>query len=177
MKATGTPTAWAYGSKTPNLCLRIARRPLIILVIVMAVLIVRSAPIHAHPHDGEPRALSLLKFGTGIISAYALHETGHVVAAALTDTDLDWGIGTYNQPLGFTERAKSDGAGMLVHASGLSTQIITSEIILQSDSIDKNDSNVRGKMFGTSSTRLSIPWIIGCLKEPTGRRTAIARAT
>jgi len=117
------------------------------LFIVMALLLVRSAPAHAHSHDGEPRTLSLLKFATGMISAYALHEAGHALAAALTDTDLEWGIGTYNQPLGFTENAKSNSAGRLVHAAGLSTQIIASEIILQSDSIDKNDNFVRGMML------------------------------
>ena len=36
---------------------------------------------------------------------------------------------------------------MLVHGSGLTTQMICSEIILQSESIDKNDSFVRGMMF------------------------------
>lgn len=105
--------------------------------------------VQAQSHGGtdEPRTLSVLKFATGVISAYALHETGHALAASLTDTDLEWGVGTYNQPLGFTERAQHNGDGMLVHASGLLTQVVSSEVILQSDSIDKNDSFVRGMMF------------------------------
>ena len=105
--------------------------------------------VQAHPHgrETEPRTLSVLKFATGVISAYALHETGHALAASLTDTDLEWGIGTYNQPLGFTEHAQHDGDGMLIHSAGLLTQVLSSEVILQSDSIDKNDSFVRGMMF------------------------------
>jgi hypothetical protein len=66
--------------------------------------------------------------------------------AGMTGTKLEWGLGTYNQPLGFTEWADSDAAGRLVHASGLATQIIVSEVILDADSIDKNDNFVRGVM-------------------------------
>jgi hypothetical protein len=123
------------------------RRHLKTWFVTIALLIVWSAPVHARTNDREPRTLSLLKFATGMISAYALHETGHAITAGLTGTELKWGLGTYNQPLGFTEYAKSDSAGMLVHGSGLTTQIICSEIILQSDTIDKNGSFVRGMMF------------------------------
>jgi hypothetical protein len=90
--------------------------------------------------------LGFFKFVSGVISAYALHEAGHAIAASATDTKLEWGLGTYNQPLGFTEYAESDTAGVLVHASGLTTQIIVSEVILNADSIDKNDNFVRGMM-------------------------------
>jgi hypothetical protein len=76
-----------------------------------------------------------------------LHETGHALAARLTNTDLQWGVGTYNQPLGFTEHAKNNSSGMLVHGAGLATQLICSEIILDSDSVNKNDSLVRGMMY------------------------------
>ena len=107
-------------------------------------ILIHPAPLLAGAN--EPLVLSFLKFTTGAISAYALHETGHAAAAELTDTDIEWGIGTYNQPLGFTERADSDSAGMLLHAAGLTTQVICSEVILQSDSIDKNDAFVRGMM-------------------------------
>jgi hypothetical protein len=106
-----------------------------------------QAQAHSRGEADESLTLSALKFATGMISAYALHETGHALAASLTDTDLEWGVGTYNQPLGFTERAQHNGDGMLVHSAGLLTQVVSSEIILQSDSIDKNDSFVRGMMF------------------------------
>ena len=102
----------------------------------------------AHAQDvEESRGMSVLKFTSGVISAYAYHEVGHALAAAATNTDMEWGVGTYNQPLGFTEKADSDSSGFLVHASGLTTQLIASEIILQADSIDKNDNFVRGMMF------------------------------
>jgi hypothetical protein len=96
--------------------------------------------------EKEPVPLALLKFGTGIISAYALHEAGHALAASLTDTHIEWGVGSYNQPLGFTEWAENDTDGMILHSAGLVTQVATSEVILQSDSIDKNDTFVRGMM-------------------------------
>ena len=81
-----------------------------------------------------------------MLTAYALHETGHAVAAKLTNTDIEWGVGTYNQPLGFKENADNDTDGMILHGSGLAAQVISSEVILQSDSIDKNDNFVRGMM-------------------------------
>jgi hypothetical protein len=105
------------------------------------------APAHADSTVEEPLGISLIKFGTGIITAYALHEVGHAAAAYLTGTDIDWGVGTYNQPLGFEEDADNDTDGMLIHASGLVTQIAVSEVILQSDSIANNSNFVRGMMF------------------------------
>jgi hypothetical protein len=118
-----------------------------LLIFTLWIACCPALPAHAHGGSEEPRTLTVLKFATGILSAYALHETGHALAASLTDTDLEWGVGTYNQPLGFTERAQHNGDGMLVHASGLLVQVASSEVILQSDSIDKNDSFVRGMMF------------------------------
>lgn len=114
---------------------------------ILVLVIFWQNPVLAHPTEDEPASLSVLKFATGMISAYALHETGHALAANLTGTKLEWGLGTYNQPLGFTEHAENDNAGMLVHGAGLTTQVISSEIILQSDSVDKNDSFVRGMML------------------------------
>ena len=116
------------------------------LLLIMAFSLL-TAPANAHAASKESTVISVLKFGTGVLSAYALHEVGHATAAYLTGTDIEWGLGTYNQPLGFTEDADSDTAGMLLHASGLVTQLTVSEIILQADSIDNNDSFVRGMMF------------------------------
>jgi hypothetical protein len=136
--------ATGHGTKNPFL---IATRHLQAWLVITALSFAWNAPVSAQTNDGEPHSLALLKFATGMISAYALHETGHALAAGLTGTELEWGIGTYNQPLGFTEYAKSDNAGMIVHGAGLTTQVIGSEIILQSEAIDKNDSFVRGMMF------------------------------
>lgn len=113
---------------------------------ILLLLAVSFFPQFIWADTHEPVPLSLAKFTTGIITAYALHETGHAVAASLTDTHIEWGVGTYNQPLGFTEWAENDTDGMILHSAGLVTQMITSETILQSDSIDKNDSFVRGMM-------------------------------
>ena len=111
------------------------------------VLIVWIVPAHADSSAEEHLGISFLKFGTGIITAYALHEVGHATAGYLTGTDIEWGLGTYNQPLGFKEDAGNDTDGMIVHASGLLTQVAVSEIILQSESVDNNSNLVRGMMF------------------------------
>jgi hypothetical protein len=93
--------------------------------------------------DGE---FSALKFAGGVLTAYAVHESGHILAAAITGTELTWEAGTYNQPLGFTENAETDSAGLALHSAGLITQAISGEVILQTDRIDKNDDFVRGMM-------------------------------
>lgn len=116
-------------------------------VSLFLVLILGIVPAHADSSAEEPLGISFLKFGTGIITAYALHEVGHATAGYLTGTDIEWGLGTYNQPLGFEEHADSDSDGMLVHAAGLMTQLAVSEIILQSESINNNSNLVRGMMF------------------------------
>jgi hypothetical protein len=116
-------------------------------VLWLLVLCLPIAPAYADSPVEEPPVISVLKFGTGVITAYALHEVGHATAGYLTGTDIDWGVGTYNQPLGFKEDADSDTDGMLVHASGLVTQVAVSEVILQSDSIVNNSNFVRGMMF------------------------------
>jgi hypothetical protein len=90
--------------------------------------------------------VSLLKFTGGVISAFLIHEGGHALVAGVTGTDMDWEFGNYNQPIAFTEDADSDAAGLAVNAAGLTVQAIGSEVILQVDSIDKNDAYVRGMM-------------------------------
>ncbi len=111
------------------------------------LLIVWVVPAHAESSAEEHMGISILKFGTGVITAYALHEVGHAAAGYLTGTDIEWGLGTYNQPLGFEENADCDSDGMIVHAAGLLTQLTASEIILQSESISNNSNFVRGMMF------------------------------
>lgn len=101
----------------------------------------------AEPEKQEPAMLSIAKFATGLLSAYALHEVGHLAAARLTNTDIEFGVGRYNQPIGFTENAENDTAGVILHGSGLVTQTLVSEVILRADSIDKEDNFVRGMMF------------------------------
>jgi hypothetical protein len=91
-------------------------------------------------------AYSFLKFSAGIITGALIHEGAHALVAGATDTQMSWKIGTYNQPIGFTEEAKSKDKGMAVYSAGLLSQIIGAELILQADKIDKNDSFIRGLM-------------------------------
>jgi len=89
---------------------------------------------------------STAKFFGGILAAHCIHEGAHALVAEACDTDLDWEIGTYNQPIGFTENADSDSKGFAINSAGLLAQVLGSELILQVDSIDKNDAFVRGMM-------------------------------
>jgi hypothetical protein len=75
-----------------------------------------------------------------------IHEGAHAAVAELTGTDMDWRWGNFNQPLEFTEHASSDDKGLAINLAGLASQAITSEAILQMNSVDKNGSFVRGMM-------------------------------
>ena len=96
--------------------------------------------------EGDITYISVLKFSAGIITAFTIHEGAHALVAELTDTDMDWEIGNYNQPIAFTEHASSDANGAGINSAGLLSQTIGSEIILQTDRIDKNDDFARGMM-------------------------------
>ena len=89
---------------------------------------------------------SVLKFSAGIVAAFSIHEGAHALVAELTNTDMDWELGNYNQPIAFTEHSSSDSKGAAISSAGLISQAIGSEIILQSEKIDKNDAFVRGMM-------------------------------
>jgi hypothetical protein len=127
----------------PELLVRAARWLLPALLVWVCLSV---CPTYLQADANESKSLSFLKFATGMVTAYAIHEVGHVVAAGVTGTDLEWQVGTYNQPIGFRENADNDSNGRLIYSAGLVAQSICSEVILQSDSIDKNDSFVRGMM-------------------------------
>ncbi|MFQ5559978.1 MAG: hypothetical protein ACE5FU_05250 [Nitrospinota bacterium] len=89
---------------------------------------------------------STFSFASGVVFAYGVHELGHLGAAWATDSYIKFEAGTYNQPIGFTEDVDSDSDGMILNASGLVTQAVGSEVILQTDRINKNSNFVRGIM-------------------------------
>lgn len=89
---------------------------------------------------------SILKFCSGILTAFSIHELSHAVVAELTNTKIHWEAGTYNQPIGFIEYADSDLKGFSLNSAGLLSQVIGSEIILYKDGINKNDPFVQGFM-------------------------------
>lgn len=97
-------------------------------------------------HAEEDLFSSILKFSAGVVGGALIHEGAHALVAGMTDTRMSWKIGTYNQPIGFTEEAKSKDKGLAVYSAGLLSQVIGAELILQVDKIDKNDSFVRGMM-------------------------------
>lgn len=96
--------------------------------------------------DNAITAGSVMKFSAGIVSAVLIHEGAHAVVAKVTNTDMSWEIGNYNQPIAFTENADSDAKGVAINSAGLLSQAIGTEIVLQTDKIDKNDNFVRGYM-------------------------------
>ena len=118
-------------------------RKILILIPLIVIPFTVSCTIAA---EGGVRCSSVLKFSAGVVAAFSIHEGAHALVAELTDTDMDWELGNYNQPIGFTEHASNDTKGAAINAAGLISQAIGSEIILQVDSIDKNDAFVRGMM-------------------------------
>lgn len=92
------------------------------------------------------RLSSIVKFTAGVITAFSIHEGSHALVAGLTGTDMDWEIGNYNQPIGFTEHADNNFKGFSINAAGLVSQAAAAEIILQVEKINKNDALVRGMM-------------------------------
>ncbi|MEJ2038706.1 MAG: hypothetical protein P8X55_07195 [Desulfosarcinaceae bacterium] len=103
------------------------------LTALLLILFTILSPVKLWAGPREPAALSLLKFGTGMLTAYALHETGHAVAAKLTNTDIEWGVGTYNQPLGFKENADNDTDGMILLVRGMMAWNVLNPIIYALD--------------------------------------------
>lgn len=116
------------------------------VMILIALIIIAFRVTWASAAEKDITSSSVLKFSAGIVAAFSIHEGAHALVAELTDTDMDWEIGNYNQPIAFTEHANSDAKGAAINSAGLLSQAIGSEIILQSDKIDKNDAFVRGMM-------------------------------
>ena len=127
-------------------CLRMIRRGFKHIATLIALMIIVFRVTGASAEGAGITYISVLKFSAGIVTAFAIHEGAHALVADLTDTELDWEVGTYNQPLGFHEKATNNSRGYAVHSAGLVAQAINSELILQSDCIDKNDAFVRGMM-------------------------------
>jgi len=116
----------------------------IITFMVFIIIVLKVTYVSADEKD--IKYSSALKFSAGIVAAFSIHEGAHVLVAGLTNTDMDWEIGNYNQPFAFTEHSSSDSKGAAINSAGLISQAIGSEIILQIEKIDKNDAFVRGMM-------------------------------
>lgn len=134
--------------KPHELVTRMTRRRLHVLgVLIFTLFMLIANPARCEEYrDFSDRMVSLLKYSAGVFSAFMIHEGAHFLAAEATGTDISWELGNYNQPLTFTEEADNDTDGFIINASGLVSQTIGSEIILQVDRIDKNDDFVRGMM-------------------------------
>jgi hypothetical protein len=111
---------------------------------IVAIMVIHGNYARCEESSVDP--IDVLKYTGGVISAFLIHEGAHALVAGVTGTDLTWEFGNYNQPIAFTEHSDSDAQGLAVNAAGLTAQVIGSEVILQVDSIDKNDAYVRGMM-------------------------------
>jgi hypothetical protein len=83
-------------------------------VILMAILLCSCAA-------GQRAA----KIATGVAAAYGIHEAGHVVAARVTDTPINW------DSMEYTITPKDNNGGAIVCAAGLTAQAASSEIIIR----------------------------------------------
>ena len=117
---------------------------ILLLPLIFPVLLLFPIPATAAEEEGWP--LSILKFTGGLAAGALMHEGSHALVAAATGTRMTWEVGTYNQPIGFTDHANSDTKGLAIYSSGFIAQAAGAEIILQVDGIDKNDNYVRGMM-------------------------------
>jgi hypothetical protein len=115
-----------------------------LLSLISLALLLFPIPASCAEEEGWP--LSILKFGGGLASGALIHEGAHALVAGVTGTHLTWEVGTYNQPIGFTDHAGSDAKGVAVYSAGFIAQAAGAEIILQAGGIDKNDNYVRGMM-------------------------------
>ena len=116
------------------------------LIRLVAIFIIGFIVKPGHCEENAVDLTSFVKFTAGVVSAFMIHEGSHLLVAKATETDIDWEAGNYNQPLGFTADPDSDAKGVALYSAGLASQVIGSEIILQVDSINKNDAFVRGMM-------------------------------
>lgn len=120
---------------------------------------------------------SFLKFTSGIITAFMIHESAHAFTADLNDIDLEWHTGIYNQPIGFKMKSDisdiSDSDGRSLYSSGLISQIIGSEVILRSKNTDKNSAYIRGIMAWNIINPILYSldyWFIGHANKEAGDR-------
>jgi len=110
------------------------------------VFLMAFIPTPATGSEDESWPVSILKFTGGLASSAFIHEGAHALTAWATGTDMTWEVGTYNQPIGFTDHASSKSKGVAIYSVGFIAQAIGGEVILQYDRIDKNDNFVRGMM-------------------------------
>jgi hypothetical protein len=102
--------------------------------------------VHGEQRDAHISSRSFFMFSAGIVTAFSIHEAAHATVAEFTGTDLDWEMGNYNQPIAFTGHVDSDSDGLALYSAGLISQVVGSEIILQSKGVDKNKAFIRGMM-------------------------------
>lgn len=115
------------------------------IITILMIIVVLSGG-YANAGEEDITLTSVLKFSAGIVVGFAIHESGHILTAYATDTDIDIEWGSIIQPLEITEHADSDSKIVAINSAGLISQAIGTEVILQVDKIDKNDAFVRGIM-------------------------------
>ena len=116
----------------------------IICLCAIFVFCANIVPLHAEENMIDLGGV--LKFLGGIAAGYALHEGAHLLAAETNGIHTDWQKGSGSQLIGFYEASESNEDGLALNSAGMFSQIVSSEFILQSNVIDKNNDFVRGMM-------------------------------
>jgi hypothetical protein len=96
--------------------------------------------------SNEDTIVSVLKFSSGVAFSYLAHEASHFLVAKVTNTEMDFKVGTDNQLVGFEEHSNTRSKGLAINSAGLISHLVSSEVILDVNGIDKNGQFVRGVM-------------------------------
>jgi len=91
-------------------------KKLLPVLIGFAAILLNGNPVWCQDEDLSARVGEVLKFSAGVVSAFMIHEGAHYLAGEITGTDIDWELGNYNQPIGFTEEAESDTDGVILNS-------------------------------------------------------------
>ena len=122
------------------------RKPVLKKILFIVLVLILLPPTALHAENGISFS-SVFAFLGGITAGFMIHEGGHALAGALTNTEMDWELGDINQPIQYTEYSTNDTDGLIINSAGFAVQAVSAEIILNVDRINKNNNFVRGMMF------------------------------
>ncbi len=106
-----------------------------LISLLLLTCIILLTPKHAYPFD-------YLKFALGVGSGYVIHEAAHQAVAEVNGTPFKWKKGFGSTWV--TSNNTSDSERYELASAGLGSQILSSEIILNSKSIPKDSEYVIG---------------------------------
>ncbi|MBI3354178.1 MAG: hypothetical protein HY034_04750 [Nitrospirae bacterium] len=106
-----------------------------LISLLLLTVIILLTPKHAYPFD-------YLKFALGVGSGYVIHEASHQAVAEVNGTPFKWKKGFGSTWV--TSNNTSESERYELASAGLGSQVLSSEIILNSKSIPKDSEYVIG---------------------------------